>query len=281
MSTLKKRKKNSLIPARPKIFSGDVCTPRNFWIMVLFSFIFVIQVILTGFVISLYQSQLLMVRAFDVLSNRSQYLVSAPKDEAGKFFKETQVPGLYYEYQPCKPTFTGACDDALLYRLAKNGSKEVAVPSLRRLTGAPLTNELLQPISQSPDKRWMVFGAWSFGSNRNVNDRRIWLFDQQVGDVVLVFSAPVDAVYSPDFKYAAYASPDGNGDIRDVTILDIWTGRDVGGAKAEIDVTFMGPDGRALLRWEDDKNLFISEYVKTDKENPVPVLRGEKNLKVK
>jgi len=280
MPTLK-RKKNSLIPERRKIFLGDVCTPGNFWIMVLFSFILVIQVILSGFVISLYQRQLLMIRAFDALSDRSQYLVSAPKDQVGKFFKETQVAGLYYEYQPCRPTFTGACDDASIYRLAKNGSKEVVVPSLRRLTGAPLTNELLQPITQSSDKRWMVFGAWSFGSKRNVNDRRIWLFDQQVGDVVLASSVPADAVYSPDFKYAAYASYDGNGDIRDVTILDIWTGKDVGGSKADSEVTFMGPDGKASLRWGDDKNLFITEYTRTDMENALPVLRGEKNLKVK
>lgn len=280
MPTLK-RKNNSLANKRNKIFLADVCTPQNFWIIVLFSFILVIQVILVGFVVSLYQRQLLMVRAFDALSDRSQYLVSAPKDENGRFFKETPIAGLYYEYLPCRPTFTGACDDASVYRLAENGSKEVVIPSLRQLTGAPLTNELLQPITQSSDKRWMVFGAWSFGSKRNVNDRRIWLFDQQVGDVVLASSVPADAVYSPDFKYAAYASYDGNEDIRDVTILDIWTGKDVGGSKADAEVTFMGPDGKASLRWGDDKNLFITEYTRTDTENAVPVLRGEKNLKVK
>ncbi len=280
MPTLKHKKKSSAIE-RDKIFLGDVCTPQNFWIIVLFSFVLVIQVVLVGFVVSLYQRQLLMVRAFDALSDRSQYLVSAPKDENGKFFKETQVAGLYYEYQPCRPTFTGACDDASVYRLAKNGSKEVVVPSLRRLTGAPLTNELLQPISQSADSRWMIFGAWSFGSKRNSNDRRIWLFDQQVGDMVLASSVPADAVYSSDFKYAAYASFDGNGDIRDVTILDIWTGKDVGGSKADEEVTFMGPDGKASLRWGDDKNLFITEYTRTDMENTLPVVRGEKNLKVK
>lgn len=275
-----KRRKNPLVAERKRIFLRDVCTPQNFWMIVLFSFILVIQVILVGFVVSLYQRQLLMISAFDALSDRSQYFVSAPKDQTGKFFKETQIAGLYFEYLPCRPTFTGACDDASVYRLAKNGSKEVIIPSVRQLSEAPLTNELLQPMWQSTDGRWMIFRAWAFGSKHNDIDRRIWLFDNQVGDVVLTSLAPSDAVYSPDFKYAAYASHDGNGDIRDVTIIDLWSGKDVGGAKADVGVTFMGPDGKAGLRWEDDKNLFITEYTRTDMENPIPVLRGEKNLKV-
>lgn len=197
--------------------------------------------------------------------------------------KETGAQGFWLAYTPCPETFTGACDSAAVYRLAKDGSKEVLIADVRRLPGAPQTNELMQPMSASTDGNILVLGAWAFGGNRNPNDKRIWLYDVSKGAIVVHSNAvPGNALFSPDYAYAAYAVED-NGDIRDVMIVNLSNDKTVSGAQADSGRSFKNQNGQADLAWKDAKNLTVSEYsVPSGNEaSSIPVKVGEKNIRVK
>jgi len=190
---------------------------------------------------------------------------------------------LFLAYQACQPTFTGLCDDAGIYRLSQDGSKEMLIKSVRSIAGAPQTNELLQPLSASPDGKILVLGAWAFGSNRNANDKRVWLYDLNKGAVVAKSAGvPADAIFSPDYAYAAYAVTDNN-DIRDVMIVSFISDKTVSGAKADEGRTFKNQNGTADLVWKDAKTLAVTVYsVPSGTEaSSIPVKVGEKTIKLK
>ena len=268
-------------PAR----AACVCPPRkpmSFWLVFSFMVLFAAVFVIGSVTALLFQQQLNILGFLNAKGTANKVVFTPPMLQTPECqYKETQVVGVHLAYQPCKPMFTGACDDAGLYRLAADGSKQVIISSLRNLPGAPLSNELLQPIEQGVGGQFMVFGAWAFGSNRNPNDRRIWLYDMQTGSLVAKAEVPSGAVYSPDFMYAAYAGKDENGDLRDIMIVNLKENKTVSGAKAEASMTFQGPDGKASLRWQDAKNLYIKQYTRGDMKNPVPVEDGEIHVKVK
>jgi hypothetical protein len=186
-------------------------------------------------------------------------------------FKETPVKGLFLYYRGCKSSFTGACDDAQVYRLAADGSKQVIIPSVRALAGVPLGSELLQPIEQSPDAMYIVFGAWAYGSSRNPKDTRVWIYDTQAGRIVAQTNVPQDAVYSPDYAHAAYGILN-NGDVREIAVLNIKDGKTSTVAKAAADMTFMGPGNiEPMLVWKDAKTLFVNQYPKHGFGRPLDV----------
>jgi len=245
--------------------------------MVVFAAVFVIGSVTA----LLFQQQLNILGFLNAKGTANKVVFTPPMLQTPECqYKETQVVGVHLAYQPCKPMFTGACDDAGLYRLAADGSKQVIISSLRSLPGAPLSSELLQPIEQGVGGQFMVFGAWAFGSNRNPNDRRIWLYDMQTGSLVAKAEVPSGAVYSPDFMYAAYASLI-EGDMRDVMIVNLKENKTVSGAKAEEGTTFMGPDKKAALSWKDAKNLVVKYFSSPDAKTPVAMEKGEKTIKVK
>jgi len=174
--------------------------------------------------------------------------------------KDTAVSGLSLAYTPCPATFTGACDDAMLYKNSADGSKQVIIPSMRALKGSPLSGELLQPLSQSADGHYLVLGAWAFGSNPVETDKRIWIYDTSANDVVIQSdSVPHNAIFSPDYMYAAYPVVSNN-DITDIMIVSFASGKIVSGAKPDSGASFKGPDGKAVLAWKDAKHLLVSVF---------------------
>ena len=245
-----------------------------------------IGIIAAGYAVMLLAGQQdALVREVDSISGRTNKITekTVPADQTGWQFKETGVVSLMLAYRSCPATFTGSCDDAMLYRLAKDGSKEVVVPSLRSLSGAPLTNDLLQPLSQSADGKWIVFGAWAFGSERNAKDNRIWVYRTDTGVVTAAAtSVPADAVFSPDYMYAAYAFVD-VGDIRDIRVVALATDKTVSVSQADEGRTFMGADGKAELQWKDEKTLVVSVFSKPSGTgaSSVATKTGEKTIKLK
>lgn len=280
----RKTVRQTAVPAVQERTRQDASS-RLFWI----SFVFLLvgaAVIVSGYAIMLLANQQdALLRQVESLSGRKVQVTEKiqPAEQEAWQFKETGVGGLMLAYRACPATFTGSCDDAMLYRLAKDGSKEVVVPSLRALSGAPLTNDLLQPLSQSEDGKWVVLGAWAFGSERNAKDRRIWVYRTDTGKVVSASAnVPADAVFSPDYMYAAYAVADA-GDIRDVMIVALGEDKTVSGAKADDGRTFMGLEGKAVLEWKDAKTLAVSIFAKPSGTgaSSVTTKTGEKIIKVK
>jgi len=248
---------------------------RSFWVFFAFLFLFAGVFIMGSITTLLYRQQINMAM---FLNNLGVKVDQESTYQGSQYvYQPSDVSGLYLAYQACAPSFTGACDDASLYRLAADGSKQIIVPSLRHLPGAPLTNELLQPIELSVGGQYIVFGAWAFGSSRNANDRRIWLYNSKDGSVLESSSVPVGAIFSPDYAYAAYASVINN-DIQDLMIVNLKDDKVVSGAKAKTHRTFMGPTGKPAIRWQDAKNLFIKEYI-TDMTGTTE--SGEVHVKVK
>lgn len=235
-------------------------------------------IILGGVTVLLYNQQVLIANYLNELGFKVAVVGQAKPD--GLQVQETRISGMYLGYVPCKAGYTGACDDAAVYRESEDGSKQVILPSVRGLAGAPLTGELLQPLSQSQDGKYLVMGAWSYGSERGANDRRIWIYDLQNASLYAKADVPLDAVFSPDYTYAAYGGFS-EGDIRDLMVVNLRENRTVSGAKAGERRTFVGPENRVSIRWIDSKNLAVKEYSKPTQEAPVPVEKGEISIKLK
>ncbi|MHB8831385.1 MAG: hypothetical protein ACYC44_04715 [Patescibacteria group bacterium] len=272
---IKRARSSAALAAKPECRCEPTYKHRSFWVFFAFLFLFAGVFIMGSITALLYRQQISMALFLNNLGVKVDQESSASQTQ--NIYQASDVSGLYLAYQACAPSFTGACDDASLYRLAADGSKQIIIPSLRRIPGAPMTNELLQPIELSVGGQYIVFGAWAFGSGRNANDRRIWLYDTKDGSVLESSSVPVGAVFSPDYKYAAYASFINN-DMQDLMIVNLKEDKVVSGAKAKARRTFMGPTGVAAIRWQDAKNLFIKEYI-TDMTGTTE--SGEVHVKVK
>jgi len=219
---------------------------------------FILILILGSFVIVMARQQVLL--ADKVVNLKERRAFKLPKGNRFDWqFIKTNVSGLDLAYKKCSVGFTGACDDAMLYRLDENGSKEVLVRSLRSLQTEKQTAELLQPVKQ--DKEVLIFRSWVVGAQQpNVNDKRVWLYN--LDDMsLLAYSdqVPFNAIFSKDYKYAAYTTKV-NGDVRDLMIVNIDDNKTVSGAKAKSGWTFMNEDGRVELSWEDVKHLKIKEF---------------------
>lgn len=196
-------------------------------------------------------------------------------------YKQTLVTNLFLQYEACRPSFTGACDDAKVYRLAADGSKQIIIPSVRSLAGAPMGSELLQPLEQSPDARYIVFGAWAYGSVRNAKDTRVWIYDAQVGQVTVRANVPSDAVYSPDYTRAAYGILNNN-DIREIAVVNVKDGKVTTVAKAAVNMTFMEPgSNRPILVWRDAQTLVVNQYSREGFGRPLDIENEQIHVKIK
>lgn len=202
-----------------------------------------------------------------------------PQTESARS-QQSQVPGLFLAHVKCPARFTGPCDDAMLYKLSSDGSKQVIFPSVRSLSGAPLTNELLQPVAASSDGKLLAFGAWSFDGKRSPSDLRAWVYDTETGKVVYESDkVPQDAIFSPDLKYAAY-SVLYNGDIQDFNIVNLKKNQVVAGGKPNTGNTFMGPCGKSEINWTDAETLTIKLFVESMPDSPNTTEYGMKKVKV-
>lgn len=207
------------------------------------------------------------------------YRQTGSVDENARF-QQTLVPGLFLAYTKCPARFTGPCDNAMLYKLNSDGSKQTILPSVRALPGAPLTEELLQPIAASSDGKLIAFGAWSFGNNRNPSDLRLWVYDVQTGELAYDSDkVPQDSIFSPDLKYAAYGVLS-NGDIQDFNIVNLKKNQVVSGGKANAGNTFMGSDGKPVITWPDSSTVAIKLFVKSMPDSPNTTEYGVKKVKV-
>ncbi|MFA6099288.1 MAG: hypothetical protein WC750_00230 [Patescibacteria group bacterium] len=250
-----------------------------FWTVFVIMLLYVGLFIVGSMACLLYNQQVAIISALNALGGKVEETGMLPTAQESQYqYQQTSVKNLYLFYEACRPSFTGACDDAKLYRLATDGSKQIILPSLRSLPGAPLGSELLQPIEQSVGGQYIVFGAWAFGSERNPTDRRVWVFDTVTASVVVQSNkVPSGSVFSPDYAYAAYASLIDN-DMQDLMIVNLKEDKVVSGAKAKTRHSFKSPNGEASIRWQDAKNLFIKEYV-TDEGGTTE--SGEVHVKVK
>lgn len=273
MPIKKSRGKAVLTPVKE---SRPIIMPRRsaFWTVFAFMMVVAGMFVIGAITVLLYKQQVLIASYIDEVG----YAVTdIAQQKTESVVQETKIKDVYLSYVPCEAGFTGPCDDASIYRQSGNGSKQVIFPSVRGLSSAPLTGELLQPIAQSADGKYMVFGAWSFGSERGPGDNRIWIYDVQSGNLHARADAPVDAVYSPDFAHAAYTIFDNN-DIKELRIVDLKVNRLLPGAKAGDGISFMGPNGAPSIAWKDASNVVVKEYSRSA---GGVIESGEENIKIK
>lgn len=280
-------KKSAQKASVPKAEASACCSSVNVFWRALYTIVIGTAIVVLAYIVLIMFQHMLdlsyaVVDLNDRLAPAGQSGMVVPSTQAVQY-KETAVSGIWLAYTACPATFTGACDDASLYKLAKDGSKQVVVNSVRAIAGAPRTSELLQPISASPDGNLLVMGAWAFGSNRNTNDNRIWIYDLTKGQIVAKASnVPANAVFSPDYAYAAYAVTDNN-DIRDVMIVSFVSDKTVSGAQADDGRTFKNQNGQAELVWKDAKTLVVTMFSipSGTGASSIPTKTGEKIIKVK
>ncbi len=201
------------------------------------------------------------------------------KDENAIQYADSEIQGLRLAYTACLPTFTGACDDLMIYSLNQNGSKEVLVPSVRALSGAPLTNELLQPLAANSDNSRIAFGAWAYGSKRNTSDKRVWIAETATGKILLQSNTvPSDAIYSPDMTSAAYFLVNEDGEER-VMVIDLETDKEYLAARATNGITYKDANSKATINWLDSNKIAIIQY-EADVDGGEPTIVGEREITI-
>lgn len=212
--------------------------------------------------------------------SKQQIVVTAESNEEPEVrYSDSSVSGLRLAYTPCRPKFTGPCDDIMIYRLNADGSKEVIVPSVRNLAGAPLTNELLQPIAVNTDSSRIAFGAWAYGGKPNPGDNRAWIVDTKTGKVIYQSeNVPQKAVFSPDMAYAVYYSEaeDAEGSLTLVDIAEDETkilARESGG------ISYKDKDGIVTINWLDQQTVAVIQY-EEDAETGELIISGEREITV-
>ncbi len=213
--------------------------------------------------------------------SKQQIVVTSDSDnmEPEVRYSESAVSGLRLAYSPCRPKFTGPCDDIMIYRLNADGSKEVIVPSVRNLAGAPLTNELLQPIAINMDSSRIAFGAWAYGGKQNTSDNRAWIVDTKTGKVIYqTENVPQEAIFSPDMAYAVYYSEneDAEGSL---TLVDVVEDETKTLARASGGISYKDKDGNVTITWLDSSTVAVIQYEK-DSETGELVISGEREITV-
>ncbi len=229
-------------------------------IFILFVSVLVLSVALYRF--SKEQERLLVL--VDSLSDRvskQQIVVTNEEDEEPRIsYSESVVSGLRLAYSPCKAKFTGPCDDITIYHLNEDGSKEVIVPSVRNLSGAPLTNELLQPIAINTDSSRIAFGAWAYGGSRNSNDSRVWVVDTRTGKVIYQSDlVPKNAIFSPKMNYAVYYNKDEDGGGQ-LSLVELEENEVNLLARASGGIYYEDQAGEVTLNWLDEDTVAVMQY---------------------
>lgn len=230
-----------------------------------------------------YNEQTRLLGVINSLTNEigEQQVVIIPddKEENAIQYADSEIQGLRLAYTACPPTFTGACDDLMIYSLNQNGSKEVLIPSVRSLSGAPRTNELLQPLAANSDNSRLAFGAWAYGGKRNTGDKRVWIVETATGKILLQSnSVPLDAVYSPDMTSAAYYSVDENGEER-VMVIDLEADKEYLAARATNGITYKDANSKATINWLDNNKIAIIQY-EAAADGGEPTIVGEREITI-
>jgi hypothetical protein len=230
-----------------------------------------------------YNEQTRLLGVINSLSNEvsEQQVVILPdnKDKIEIQYKESEVVDLSIGYTPCPATFTGPCDDLMIYRVNDNGSKEVLIPSVRALSSAPLTTELLQPIAINTDESRIALGAWAYGGKRNNNDKRVWIVDIASGKVTYQSSiVPKDAIYSPNMAYATYYVEDEAGEEK-VMVINIEDDEKYLAARASNGITYKDANSKATINWLDDSTLAIVQY-ELDEDGGASTIIGEREITI-
>lgn len=278
--TSKSTKVKSSAPVNKKV--EEQAKPRI--VMMLIIFILFISVLLLSVVlyrVSNEQDRLLAL--VDNLSDQVSKQQIVATDEANEepriHYSESAVSGLRLAYNPCKAKFTGPCDDLTIYRLNEDGSKEVIVPGVRNLSGAPLTNELLQPIAINTDLSRMAFGAWAYGGSRNSNDSRVWVVNTRTGKVIYQSDLVVqNAVFSPKMNYAVYYNKDEDGDGR-LNLVDLEENEVSLLARASGGIYYEDQAGDVTLTWLDEDTVAVMQY-EINESNGELELSGEREISI-
>jgi len=246
--------------------------------------LFVSLAIISFALYRVYNEQTRLLSVIDSLSYEvsEQQVVVLPDGaaESNIQYKDSEVADLRLGYKPCPATFTGPCDDLMIYRLLENGSKEVLVPSVRGLSGAPLTNELLQPLAINTDGSRIAFGAWAYGSTPNENDGRVWIVETATGKVLLQSTiVPYNAVYSPDMLNAAYFVETDDGEEH-VMVIDLEKNEDYLAARATGGTTYKDGEAKVSINWLDNNTIAVIEYDIPAEEGMPPTISGEREITI-
>ncbi|MBD3281592.1 hypothetical protein GF391_02490 [Candidatus Uhrbacteria bacterium] len=260
--------------------------PKNSKQMGMVFIIFILFVSLIIISLALYRVSSEQERLLGVVNSLSdevsqQQIVAIPddSDEIKVQYKDSDVAGLRLAYTPCPPTFTGPCDNLMVYRLNNNGSKEVLVPATRNLAGAPLTSELLQPIAANKDFTRLAFGAWAYGGKRNPTDGRVWIVETADGTVIAQASNVFDgAVFSPDMSYAAYYNLSED-DEEQVMVIDINEDEEFLAAQAADGITYQDASGKVTINWLNEDTLAVIQY-EIEQEGGEPQIIGEREITI-
>ncbi len=264
------------IEIRPK---NDKQIGMVFIIFVLFVSLSIISLVL--YRVSTEQERLISVinSLSDEVSEQQMVIIPEDKNEIKIQYLESDIKGLSLAYTPCPATFTGPCDDLMIYRLNNNGSKEVLVPSVRALTGAPLTNELLQPLSVNDDYSKIAFGAWAHGGNRNAKDKRIWIVETEQGKVLAQSTiVPTTAIYSEDMTYAAYYMEDEDDEL--VMVIDLAKNEEYLAARAKAGISYKNANSKVTINWLDEETLAVIQYAINPDSETLSII-GEREITIK
>ncbi len=225
--------------------------------------LFVSLIVVSLALYRVYEKQERLIGIINLMSNRGAETVAVSESSSSERkmqYRDADVSNLRLAYTPCPATFTGPCDDLMVYRLNDSGTKEVLIPSTRAIAGSPLTNELLHPFAVNNDYSRMAFGAWAYGGKRNADDKRAWIIESKSGRVLAESTLiPVDAVFSPNMLFAVYFSEDDKG-IGQIMLIDISKDTESLLTREAGDIFFKDADGKVNLNWLDDKTIAIIQY---------------------
>ncbi|MBU2566208.1 hypothetical protein KKG46_01465 [Patescibacteria group bacterium] len=275
-------KKISRTPKKiPRDYTLMHCqTTKTFWIVFSFLLLFVGMIVMSAILFLFYQEQTSLTNNFRNMQASIAAQEQQGSSERLSAFKyiNTDVSGLFLAYTPCPSTFTGSCDDAMLFRQSADGTKQVIIKSLRSLKDSPNTTDILQPVFESSDHKWLVLGAWTFGGKRNTADSRVWIYNQDLGDIAYKSDmVPAGATFSVNYNLAAFAVDDGQ--IDEIKVVDIQKNEVLSQIKAGVGRTFTSPQNFLTMYWEADNVLVIKEYSLPTAEQPTSIEKGERRIK--
>ncbi len=243
--------------------------------------LFISLVVVSLALYRVHEKQEKLIGIINLISNKgvqAPALLDQASSESKMQYRDADVSSLRLAYTPCPATFTGACDDLMIYRLNDSGTKEVLIPSTRAIAGSPLTSELLHPFAVNNDYSRMALGAWAYGSKRNTDDRRAWIIESKSGSVVAESTlVPAEAVFSPDMLFAAYYNEDEKG-VGQIMLVDLSKDTESLLTREAGDLYFKDSDGKVHINWLNNGTVAIIQYQLT--ESGEMQISGEREISI-
>ncbi len=251
------KKTNTIHKAEP-LFAGQPIGSA------LIIFILFISLTVVSFALyRVYEKQEKLINVINIMSNKVNQVPSTSDQTAPESkmqYRDADVSNLRLAYTPCPATFTGPCDDLMIYRLNESGSKEVLIPSVRAIVGSPLTSELLHPFAVNKDYSRIAFGAWAYGGKRNTDDKRVWIIESKSGRVLAESNlVPAEAIFSPDMLHAVYFSKDEKG-VGQIMLIDISANVESLLTRETDSLFFKDAEGQLHINWLDNNILAVIQY---------------------